>query len=435
MQSSTSFNSPAYLETNGVMKIADITYSNNEWLNFDIGGEGIFKKSGSYLVPSLPVEFHCHGIGHYDFSNLDQLDIEKINTLAEIEGIFCVPSIFLPHNQLDQFAAFMKEFHTQKRKGRYRNILGISLEGPLLASFAGTPEKGNWAPLKEEWEKIASCGEYGLIYTVLSPDAMTENSYLKKYITEEHPSLEWIVDTLVEAGVKPALGHFQKAYPEETSELIMKVIDTAQKRSNYTGSDAVLTDHLFNDMPNNFKHTWRTPQERVHRLEGLKDARLDKWNIDNINTLVGEVPGTLMRAAKEGLLTICMNFDSEHVDLEVARRVVELVGSKGIIALTDRIDTDSMCGQSLEKIEGNNLWYQGKGYVAAGSYTIDRLMHNIRAIGFNEKVVWNMTSFVPLKACHFLNELENLSMKPFSFIDETKKRAHFKAPAPELILR
>ncbi len=48
-------------------------------------------------------------------------------------------------------------------------------------------------------------------------------------------------------------------------------------------------------------------------------------------------------------------------------------------------------------------------------------MHNIRAIGFNEKVVWNMTSFVPLKACHFLNELENLSMKPFSFIDETKK--------------
>ena len=39
---------------------------------------------------------------------------------------------------------------------------------------------------------------------------MTENSYLKKYITEKHPSLEWIVDTLVEAGVKPALGHFQK---------------------------------------------------------------------------------------------------------------------------------------------------------------------------------------------------------------------------------
>ncbi|MEI4790950.1 N-acetylglucosamine-6-phosphate deacetylase [Bacillus sp. FJAT-53060] len=327
----------------------------------------------------------------------------------------------------------MKEFHKQKMKGNLCNILGISLEGPLLASFAGTPEKGNWAPLKEEWEKIAFCGELGLIYTVLSPDAMTENSYLKKYITDEHPSIEWIVDTLVEAGVKPAIGHFQKAYPEETSKLIMEVIDTAQKRSKYAGSDAVLTDHLFNDMPN-YRHTWRTPKERAYRLEGLKEARLDQWNLDNINTLVGEVPGAIMRAAKEGLLTICMNFDSEHVDLEVARRVVELVGSQGIIPMTDRIDTDSMCGQSLEKVEGNNLWYQGKGYVAAGSYTIDRLMHNIRTIGFNEEVIWNMTSFIPLNACNFLNEFESLSLRPFSFIDETKKRTHFKASIPEQIL-
>ncbi len=77
---------------------------------------------------------------------------------------------------------------------------------------------------------------------------------------------------------------------------------------------------------------------------------------------------------------------------------------------------------------------QGKGYVAAGSYTIDRLMHNIRAIGFNEKDVWNMTSFVPLQACNYLHTLENLSIKPFSFIDETKKRTHFKAPVPELVL-
>ncbi|MEI4790951.1 hypothetical protein WAX46_11895 [Bacillus sp. FJAT-53060] len=54
----------------------------------ELGEEGISKKSGSYLAPSLPVEFHCHGIGHYDFSNLDELDIEKVNALAELEGIF-----------------------------------------------------------------------------------------------------------------------------------------------------------------------------------------------------------------------------------------------------------------------------------------------------------------------------------------------------------
>lgn len=139
MQQNSSFTSPAYLETNGVMKIANISYENNRWENFDIAQEGIFKKSGSYLVPSLPVEFHCHGIGDYDFSNLDELDIEKINALAEQEGIFCIPSIFLPHNQLNQFVSFMRTFHEQKKTGRYPNILGISLEGPLLASFAGTP--------------------------------------------------------------------------------------------------------------------------------------------------------------------------------------------------------------------------------------------------------------------------------------------------------
>ncbi|MBN8211109.1 N-acetylglucosamine-6-phosphate deacetylase [Bacillus sp. NTK071] len=434
MQQSTTIHSPAYLDTDGIMRIANISYHDNNWRQFDIHEEGIYKKSGAYLVPSLPVEFHCHGIGDYDFSNLDELDIEKVNALAVEEGIFCVPSIFLPHNQLDQFVAFIKHFYLERTKGLYPNVLGISLEGPLLASFAGTPEKGNWAPTKEEWMKIASCGEYGLIYTVLSPDAMTENSYLKKFITKDHPSLEWIVDTLVEAGVKPALGHFQKAYPEETSRLITQVIETAQKRSKYAGPDAVVTDHLFNDMPNNFKHSWRTPEERKGRIQGLQSVQLNDWTLNNVDELVGAVPGTLLRGAADGLLTICMNFDSEHVDLEIARKVVDLVGSKSLIAMTDRIDTDSMCGQPLEKIAGNNLWYQGKGYVAAGSYTIDRIMHNIRSVGFSEQVVWDLTSFVPLRASNYLSTLEKASVKPFSYFDETKTRMHFKSPIPELVM-
>ncbi|PZD95565.1 N-acetylglucosamine-6-phosphate deacetylase [Paenibacillus sambharensis] len=433
MDKASEFTCPSYLDYDGAMKISRISYRNQEWLDFELGEQGLFRKSGAYLVGALPMEFHCHGIGDYDFSNLEELDLEQVNLRAEQEGIFCLPSIFLPHNQLDQFLAFMKQFHEHKQQGRYGNILGISLEGPLLASFAGTPEKGNWAPTKSEWGKLASCGQLGLIYTVLSPDAMTEQSYLKPYMTADHPSIEWIVDTLVEAGIKPALGHFQKAYPEETAKLIHNVVETAQRRSGFAGPDAVLTDHLFNDMPNTFKHSWRTPMERKNRIEQLRQAQLNEWNLDTINQMVGEVPGTLIRYAAEGQLTICMNFDSEHVDLEVARRVVELTGSKSIIAMTDRIDTDSMCGQPLEKVEGNNLWYQGKGYVAAGSYTIDRLMHNIRAIGFGEQAVWDMTSFVPLRACGYLDVLERMDFKPYSYMDETKTRHHFKARMPQLV--
>lgn len=426
-----SFTSPAYLDPTNGMRTGQMAFQGGQWTSFDIGPSGKAKKSGAYLVPSYPVEFHCHGIGPYDFSELEHLDFENINYHAHNEGIYCVPSIFLPHSQLDSFVAVMQSFSEAKKKGLYSNILGISLEGPLLASFAGTPEKGNWAPTKEEWEKIARCGEWGLIYTVLSPDAMTEKSYLNSSITPNHPSLEWIISTLVEAGIKPALGHFQKGNAEESADLITRVLTTAQKVSNYAGPNAVITDHLFNDMPNNFRHTWRTPEQKARRSRELKQARLDEWNLDTLQSLVGQVPGTLMRAAAEGQLTICLNFDGEHVDLEIARKVVELVGSKSIIAMTDRIDVPYMGGQSLQKLDGNNLWYQEKGVVAAGSYTIDRLIHNLRTIGCDEAAIWDLISFVPLRVSGDLERIVDLPVKPFSFITETKERIHFEVPLAE----
>lgn len=432
--SKTTFNSPSLLQMDATMHLANIEFENNQWKRYEILEKGQYNRSGSYLVPSLPVEFHCHGIGDYDFSNLEELDLDKVNALAEEEGIYCVPSIFLPHHQLDLFHLMMNDFATKKSSGQLPNILGISLEGPLLASFAGTPAKGNWAPTKQEWSKIASCGELGLIYTVLSPDAMTDNSYLKEQITKDHPSIEWIVETLVKNGIKPALGHFQKNDPFYTSELIKKVIKIAQEANPFIDSTPVITDHLFNDMPLNFKHTWRTTEEKKVRLQELYDSEIQSWSLDTICEKVGQVPGTLIKAAAAGDITICMNFDSEHVDLEVVRKVVELIGTSNIIAMTDRIDTDVMCGQDLNKSGENNLWYQGKGYVAAGSYTIDRLIHNIRSIGFNESDIWKLTSFTPLREAHHLNQLKSREIVPFSFVDETKTRTHLTTTNPELIL-
>ncbi|OAN10123.1 N-acetylglucosamine-6-phosphate deacetylase [Exiguobacterium undae] len=431
--SNIKFNSPSLLEVDATMHLAKIQFENGNWKRYEILGEGQYKKSGSYLVPSLPVEFHCHGIGDYDFSNLDELDLERVNVLAEEEGIYCVPSIFLPHHQLDLFILMMNDFAVKKSNGKLSNILGISLEGPLLASFAGTPAKGNWAPTKEEWSMIASCGNLGLIYTVLSPDTMTKDSYLKEQITDDHPSIEWIVKTLVENGIKPALGHFQKNDPIHTSELIKQVIKIAKDTNRFMDSTPVITDHLFNDMPLNFKHTWRTSEERKVRLQELYESEIQGWSLDNICEKVGQVPGTLIKAAAAGDITICMNFDSEHVDLEIVRKVVELIGTSNIIAMTDRIDTDVMCGQELKKNGENNLWYQGKGYVAAGSYTIDRLMHNIRSIGFNESDIWNLTSFTPLREAHHLNQLKSQEIVPFSFVDETKTRTHLTTTNPDLL--
>lgn len=112
---------------------------------------------------------------------------------------------------------------------------------------------------------------------------------------------------------------------------------------------------------------WRTSERKKVRLHELYDSEIQKWSLDNICEKVRQVPGTLIKAAAAGDITICMNFDSEHVDLEVVRKVGKLIGARNIIAMIDRIDTATMCGQNLKKNEDNNLWYQSKGYMAAGS--------------------------------------------------------------------
>lgn len=43
-----------------------------------------------------------------------------------------------PYRHLDEFLTFMQESAYLKQTGELPSIIGISLEGPLLASFGGT---------------------------------------------------------------------------------------------------------------------------------------------------------------------------------------------------------------------------------------------------------------------------------------------------------
>lgn len=65
-------------------------------------------------------------------------------------------------------------------------------------------------------------------------------------------------------------------------------------------SAPLLIDHLFNDMPLNFMHTWRTSEEKKVRLHKLYDSEIQKWSLDNICEKVGQVPSTLIKAAAGG---------------------------------------------------------------------------------------------------------------------------------------
>ena len=388
----------AYLDPSGSMREASIRHQQNQWIEFTVTDSLAASSPSSYLAPVLPVEIHCHGIGGADFSDFDSLNLEQVNESARKEGIACVLCIFLSHSKLHQFLSFMQAYADLKRSGKLTHIAGIGLEGPLLSSVGGTPEQGTWVPTKEEWKLIASCSEYGLNYIVLSPDAIWHQTQDTDDFAKNCMHLEWIIATLLDVGIKPALGHFRKRDPQVSAAYTRYIIDLSKRYKYPLFSGTILTDHLFNDMPLNFRHAWRSTRDRARRDEEIKQVQLEQWSLDNLPEKVGAVPAALMQAAYEGWITICLNFDGEHVDLDVCRRVIELIGVDSLIAMTDRIDVDSLGGQQLEQREGSHLWYQRHGAaVAAGSSSIDRQMHNLRSIGVSEVDIWKMVSLLPLR--------------------------------------
>jgi N-acetylglucosamine-6-phosphate deacetylase len=346
-------------------------------------------------VPGLPVEFHCHGIGNIDFSDLDRLSLEAVEAAARAEGVRCLPTVSLPYRQLDRFVSVMGEFAERRAAGAHTHVVGLALEGPLLGSFGGTPADGVWAPTRAEWERLAACGPLGLRAMVLSPDALLPASPLAALRGPQHPDLAWVVRLLVDHGVRPALGHFLRSDPARTAECIREALDLAAGAGVRPFSGGVVTDHLFNDMPLHFVHAWRTEERRPARRAELAGARLDEWSLGSVVELCGDVPGTLIREAHAGRLTLCLNFDGDHVDIEVARRAAELVGSRSVIVMTDRTDRPCFGGQPLSRRPDNSLYYQSDGIVAAGSTGIDRQILTMRGAGIPERDVWAMACFTP----------------------------------------
>lgn len=397
MTQSVAFSCNAYLDPTGRMKEARIGYQQDQWTAFEIAEALAPSSPSSYLTPTLPVEIHCHGIGHADFSEFETIDLEQVNEQARCEGILCVLCIFLAQSKLQPFLAFMQDYARLRREGKLTHIVGVGLEGPLLSSVGGTPEQGTWVPDRKEWKQLACCGAYGLVYMVVSPDALWHRGQQTHDFATNKAELEWIASTLLDANIKLALGHFQKRDPLTSAAYTACLIELAKKRGYPPFSGMIMTDHLFNDMPLKFRHAWRGAAHRARRNEEIKHLRLEQWTLENLPEMVGEIPALLMQAAHEGWVTLCLNFDGEHVDLDVCRRVVELVGPDSLIAMTDRIDVGSLGGEPLEQREGSHLWYQKYGIVAAGSSSIDRQMRNLRSIGVSEADLWKIVSLTPLR--------------------------------------
>ena len=319
-------------------------------------------------LPLHPIDFHCHGVGAFDFTQIDGIDLDDVEENLRCRGIRSVLTLYMPISQFDSLIRLVYTFHQGKLDGRYKYIVGIALEGPLLASFGGTPEQGVWIPEKYQWEKLASCGQKGLLYIVLSPDFPFEKSDVDIF---------WVVEKLLDGGVMPALGHFKKDDPVGCADKIKRILQLVE----LSGKGPLVTDHMFNDMPINFTHAWRTETKRAHRNAELSDLKIHEWSDDNLEERLGLVPAAIIRGAQQGLVNMCINFDGEHVDLAISKRIVELVGANKFLMMTDQIQSRRLAGFNLVKRHDSNLLYQQKGIVAGGSQSMEQQIQNMRIVG------------------------------------------------------
>ncbi|NUT96396.1 MAG: hypothetical protein HOY78_30650 [Saccharothrix sp.] len=323
--------------------------------------------SGAVLI-------HTHGIGGIDYSSMTPNDLHTVERLAAERGLHVVPGVFLRQDHVDGFAELVRWY--SERREEFPHILGFSVEGPLLGRSGGVPPRGIWSPNAEQWAKIAGLGGHGLRYVVIAPDGGDLDDHLEHDITFRD-----IVDLFCADGVRLALGHFRHDHPRTSADRTAAVIDYVHGRCG-DGADVILTDHLFNDMPRNFRHVWRTARDRVDRQRQLTEFLSVPWTDANLDDVLGPVPACIVRAAAADAIMPFLNFDGDHVDLEICRRTLDHLGPDRVIGITDDTESPALAGEDLAQREGNGLWYRSDGIVAAGTGHIGRQHDNLAAIGY-----------------------------------------------------
>src|SRR5215204_4877051 len=101
----------------------------------------------NYLIHKS-IDFHCHGVGRFDFTEIPAIDLQEIEAILAARKQHVILTLYLPKPNFENFLNLMENFHQGKQQGKYEHIVGFGLEGPLLASHGGTPEKGVWVPTK-----------------------------------------------------------------------------------------------------------------------------------------------------------------------------------------------------------------------------------------------------------------------------------------------
>lgn len=336
--------------------------------------------------------YHFHGIDQFDFSDLSPGDLIAVQEAAASRGYGILPTVYLRRENLPRMIEVMKEYSRLAGADAVPNVAGFAIEGPLLGPQGGIPRAGRWYPSAQEWEDIAALGPLGLRYIVMAPDAMALDERI-----DGGPSFAELLTTFYEQELRIAIGHFHRDAPERSARRLREVLEFLHGR--YDSSPfLVLTDHLYNDTPRNFVHSWRTPAARARRDTELRSALEPDWEETDLQALLGPVPAEMLNAARQSLLFPCINFDGYHVDLEICRRTVDYLGVERLIALTDHTEVATMAHEPLTRSDHNPLWLRDDGAVAAGSSGYELQRQNILSIGLDETAVRHLFVTNPVAA-------------------------------------
>ncbi len=339
-----------------------------------------------------PVLFHTHGLGQYDFSELNAGSLPRIQELAEQRQLDVVLTIYLTRRGLSDYHAFLEKYARLKAADEIPSILGLSVEGPVLGPHGGVPRSSVWSPSAEEWRIIVGTPVAHPTYIVMAPDAVELDDEIGSDFIFRN-----LLDLVYESGSRIAVGHFDKTNASRSAGRLLSVLEYIWATSR-SDRFAVLTDHLFNDMPRNFKHAWRTPAERLQRREELAQFLRQSWDPESLALVLGPVPAILLNLAKHGRLCPALNFDGEHVDLEICRQTVAYVGADNLIAMTDNIEVLTMAGEPLHLRDGSELRFRDDGVIAAGGAAAPRQIDNMRSIGLRDREIDAMLSKNPRAA-------------------------------------
>ncbi|MDM8085101.1 hypothetical protein QUV83_10025 [Cellulomonas cellasea] len=331
---------------------------------------------------------HTHGIADIDFSSMRAGDLGLIAEHAAAQRLYVCPTIFLRRNYFDELESALRAYSAADQAVKDR-IIGFGVEGPLLGTHGGVPDEGCWIPTWAEWERIASLGKLGLEYIVIGPDHAALDEEIAPGGTFQD-----LVDLFYQNGVRIALGHFRHDDPSRSARLVRELVEYVW---SFDGCDAswVVTDHLYNDMPRNFVHAWRTNDERSRRDVEIAGLLAEEWTHESLPRILGEVPACLVELAVSGKLILMMNFDGEHVDQAVAKRTLDFLGPGHLAAMTDDIQAPVMAGQSVFRHSDNGLWYRRDGRVAACVSTVADAVERMRAAGYSEEQISDVFESVP----------------------------------------